>query len=166
MIYLLIGAGCIVLWATRGDSSPLVNVGTLWAGIGLVMLFGLGQRTRVDISVQQDRNPVYVRLSDGDIRNGYTVKIRNMQARPRAMEIALKGVEGGRMWSDGGTRETAARTLRTTVPADALSKLRVFVAAPGHGAAREEIVFAVRALDAEGGADRAQLNFDRPEGAR
>ncbi len=30
--------------------------------------------------------------------------------------------------------------------------------------AREEIAFAVRALDAEGGADRAQLNFDRPEG--
>lgn len=138
----------------------------VWTGIGLVMLFGLGQRTRVDISVQQDRNPVYVRLSDGDIRNGYTVKIRNMQARPRAMEIALEGVEGARMWSDGSTRETAARTLRTTVPADALSKLRVFVVAPGLGAAREEIAFAVRALDAEGGADRAQLNFDRPEGGQ
>ena len=43
VIYLLIGAGCIVLWATRGDSSPLVNVGTLWAGIGLVAfaLYGM-----------------------------------------------------------------------------------------------------------------------------
>ena len=43
VIYLLIGAGCIALWATRGDSSPLVNVGTLWAGIGLVAfaLYGL-----------------------------------------------------------------------------------------------------------------------------
>jgi cytochrome c oxidase accessory protein FixG len=138
----------------------------VWAAIGLVMLFGLGQRTRVDISAQQDRNPVYVRLSDGDIRNGYTVKIRNMQARPREMEIALEGVEGGRMWSDGGTRETAARTLRTTVPADTLSKLRVFVVAPGRGAPREDIAFAVRALDAEGGSDQTQLNFDRPEGGQ
>jgi cytochrome c oxidase accessory protein FixG len=138
----------------------------VWAAIGLVMLFGLVQRTRVDISAQQDRNPVYVRLSDGDIRNGYTVKIRNMQARPREMEIALEGVEGGRMWSDGGTRETAARTLRTTVPADTLSKLRVFVVAPGRGAPREDIAFAVRALDAEGGSDQTQLNFDRPEGGQ
>ncbi len=42
-IYLLMGAACIALWITRGDSSPLVNVGTLWAGIGLVVfaLYGM-----------------------------------------------------------------------------------------------------------------------------
>ncbi len=39
-LYLLFGAVCLVLWATRDDTSALVNTGTLWAGIGLVA-FGL-----------------------------------------------------------------------------------------------------------------------------
>jgi hypothetical protein len=39
-LYLLFGAVCVVLWATRDDTSALVNTGTLWAGIGLI-LFGL-----------------------------------------------------------------------------------------------------------------------------
>ena len=38
-IYLVIGAGCLGLWLAKGDSSPLVNAGTLGAGIGL-LLFG------------------------------------------------------------------------------------------------------------------------------
>ena len=37
-LYLLFGAVCLVLWATRDDTSALVNTGTLWAGIGLVAL--------------------------------------------------------------------------------------------------------------------------------
>jgi hypothetical protein len=36
VLYLLIGAGCVALWLTRGEVSPLVNVGILWAGIGLL----------------------------------------------------------------------------------------------------------------------------------
>ncbi len=35
-IYLVMGAICIALWITRGEDSALVNVGTLWAGIGLL----------------------------------------------------------------------------------------------------------------------------------
>lgn len=42
-IYLLIAAACIVLWATRRESSPLVNDGFLWVGIilGAFGLFGM-----------------------------------------------------------------------------------------------------------------------------
>ena len=39
-LYLLFGAACLALWATMGDTSALVNGGTLAAGIGLVA-FGL-----------------------------------------------------------------------------------------------------------------------------
>jgi hypothetical protein len=53
-IYLLFGVGCVALWITRGDSSPLVNAGTLGAGIGL-LLFGAygmvaGRTLRIDES--------------------------------------------------------------------------------------------------------------------
>lgn len=53
-LYALFGIGCVVLWATRGDGSPLVNAGILWAGIGLVVFaaYGLvaGRTLKVDES--------------------------------------------------------------------------------------------------------------------
>lgn len=133
-----------------------------WASIGLVMLFGLGARTRLDLSVQQARNPVYVQLSDGHVRNGYMVKIRNMQARPRPMEVAIHGLPGAVIWSEGGSREQGGAAVRTTVSADAIAKLRIFVAAPAGGEVRDTFAFSVRALDGEGGSDRTETYFERP----
>jgi hypothetical protein len=42
-LYLLVGAACVALWVAQGESSPLVNAGILWAGVGLVLfgIFGL-----------------------------------------------------------------------------------------------------------------------------
>jgi cytochrome c oxidase accessory protein FixG len=135
---------------------------TIWGGIGLTMLFALGNRTRIDLDALQDRNPIYVRLSDGAIRNAWTVKIRNMEERPRTMEIGLSGLPGARLWTDAGSREGAAATLRTNVPADALAKLRIFVTAPGGGQGRQDFTFTVRALDREGGGDTTAARFERP----
>ncbi len=134
---------------------------SIWGAIGLALLFGLSTRTRLDISAQEDRNPIYVRLSDGAVRNGYTVKIRNMELRPRNVRITLEGLPGAVMWTETGRRETAGRSLDATVPADALQKLRIFVAAPA-GEERREAAFALRALDAEGGGDRVEVTFEGP----
>jgi cytochrome c oxidase accessory protein FixG len=135
---------------------------TAWAAIGVAILFGLGNRTRLDISAQQDRNPLYVRLSDGTLRNGYTVKIRNMEARPRQVAVALEGLPGAVLWTESGSRESATRELRATVPADALQKLRIFVAAsPGN--AGHDAALTVRALDAEGGSGRIGVTFEGPQ---
>src|SRR3546814_7415053 len=70
------------------------------------MLFTLGQRTRLDLAVQRERSPLYVQLSDGAIRNDYTLKLRNMELRPRRVEVAIDGLPGARLWIDGGSRET------------------------------------------------------------
>ena len=35
-----------------------------------VMAFGLFNRTTLEVNVLRDRNPIFVRLSDGDVRNG------------------------------------------------------------------------------------------------
>lgn len=42
VLYLVIGAGCVALWMARGDVSPLVNAGILWAGIGLLAFGAYG----------------------------------------------------------------------------------------------------------------------------
>ena len=134
---------------------------SIWGAIGLALLFGLSTRTRLDVSAQEDRNPLYVRLSDGAVRNGYTVKIRNMELRPRNVRITLEGLPGAVMWAEAGRRETATRSLEATVPADALQKLRIFVAAPA-GEERREAAFAVRALDAEEEGARVEVTFEGP----
>jgi cytochrome c oxidase accessory protein FixG len=135
---------------------------TAWAAVGAGMLFGLGARTRIDISAQQDRNPQFVRLSDGAIRNGFTVKIRNMEARPRQVAVTLEGAPGALIWSDESSRARAGREVRATLPPDALAKLRIFVVSPANRSGGTEGAFAVRALDSEGGGDRVAVTLEGP----
>ncbi|MDV3256514.1 MAG: cytochrome c oxidase accessory protein CcoG [Sphingomonas sp.] len=136
---------------------------SLWGAVGLAMLVALGNRTRLDISAQQVRNPVYVKLSSGEIRNRYTVKLRNMQTRPREMEVSIDRLAGATMWQEGQTREQAATRLRTTVPADALAKLPIFVVAPGSGKGSETFILSVRSVDGEEEHDSTEAIFERPE---
>jgi cytochrome c oxidase accessory protein FixG len=135
----------------------------IWSSIGLAMLFALGNRTRLSISAQQLRNPVYVQLSDGEVRNRYTVKLRNMQTRPRQMEVTLEGLAGAAMWREGMTRDQAARRLAVTVPADALAKLPIFVVAPASEEDHETFAFTVKSADGEAEADSTEAVFERPE---
>lgn len=134
----------------------------VWAGIGAAMLFSLGTRTRLDLSVQPDRNPQWVRLADGSIRNAYTVKVRNMENRPRAVELGIAGVPGGVLWSESGSRARAGQSVRLALGADQVVETRLFVAAGGEGGAHTPVDFTVRALDREGGTDTETSSFDRP----
>ncbi|VAV91091.1 Type cbb3 cytochrome oxidase biogenesis protein CcoG, involved in Cu oxidation [hydrothermal vent metagenome] len=152
---------------TRSAWHALFNARTIlyfsiWAGIGLAMLFALGNRTRLDIAVQHDRNPVYVQLSDGDIRNSYTAKIRNMENRPRELEVAIAGISNATLWEGGTTRPEAQQSIRVKVPADQVAKLRLFIAAPSSPAGREDFVMTVKGVDDDAPSDTEKLFFERP----
>ena len=133
----------------------------LWAAVGIFMLLGVMDRTRLTVSAQHQRNPSYVQLSDGHVRNGFTVKIRNMEARPREMELSIVGLPGAVLWTDSGSRETAGTVVRTTVPSDALAKLPIFVAAPGGGEERQDFRFSARSTDGRE-SDSTDAVFERP----
>jgi hypothetical protein len=85
-----------------------------------------------------------------------------MEARPREMEVAVSDLPGAVMWTEGGSRETAGTMFRTSVPADALAKLPIFVAAPGGGEERQEFAFSVRSLDGRE-SDSTEAVFERPD---
>ncbi len=136
-----------------------------WGAIGLAMLFAVGNRTRIDISANHDRNPLYVQLADGDVRNAYTVNLRNMENRPRDMEISMSGLHSGVLWSSEGLRETAGQNVLVKVPADSVGRVRLFVAAPGDGPAREGFTLTVRAEDDRTAQDTDDVFFERPETA-
>lgn len=134
----------------------------VWSAIGLALLFGLSTRRHLDLAVQKDRNPPYMLLSDGSVRNAWTAKLKNMEGRPRRMEVRLDGLPGAVMWTDTVGRDQAARSFVEQVPADTIAPVRIYVAAP-RGAREGEVAFTLRALDDEGGSDRVETRFDAPE---
>ena len=101
----------------------------LYAGaiavVGAIMLTALMFRADLDMSVLHDRNPLYVKLSDGGIRNGYTVKLLNKAYVPRDFKLATKGLPGATLTVVGHEKES---DLTITVPADALHSIRTYVA--------------------------------------
>lgn len=98
----------------------------LIGAVGLVMLTALRLRTTLDVSVLPDRNPFFVALSDGSIRNGYTVKILNKLHEPRTFEIKADGLKDARISVAGLNGADAI----VSAPTDVVSEQRVFVSVP------------------------------------
>jgi cytochrome c oxidase accessory protein FixG len=65
------------------------------AVVGSVMLYSLATRRVEGISVIHDRNPMFVRLSDGSLRNAYTIRIVNKQLQPREFAVTISGLSMG-----------------------------------------------------------------------
>ena len=65
------------------------TVPVFWAGIGVALIVALFLRDTIDLTVRHERNPVFVTLSDGSIRNTYEVRLRNKQAEERPFHISL-----------------------------------------------------------------------------
>ncbi|HOB15050.1 MAG TPA: cytochrome c oxidase accessory protein CcoG [Novosphingobium sp.] len=133
----------------------------IWAAIGFALLFALGTRSRIDIKVTKDRNPPYTVQSSGEIRNDYTVKLLNMEGRPRDMKVSIDGLPGGKFWTGDMPREKAGRELTVKVAADKLEPLRVYVVAPD-GTKAQKFTFVLKAMDEEGAGDSSEARFDSP----
>ena len=58
--------------------------------VGVIMLYALVTRSSVGLSVLHDRNPLFVNLSDGTIRNAYTVRIANKYGGERTFELRVE----------------------------------------------------------------------------
>jgi len=60
--------------------------------VGGVMLYTLATRQTEALAVIHDRNPIYVRLADGSLRNGYTVRLLNKRLDTRSFTLMLEGL--------------------------------------------------------------------------
>ena len=92
--------------------------------VGLVMLTALMLRPELDVNILRDRNPVYVKLSDGGVRNGYTVKLLNKLYEPRSFSIGVAGLPGAKLSVIGHEDE---KTPVVEVPPDNLQAIRLYV---------------------------------------
>lgn len=131
--------------------------------VGGVMTFGLMTRSTLELGALKDRSPPFVRLSNGDIRNGYTLKIANKQRDDRELLLAVEGLPGARVelvGQDDGD-------LGFTVGPDHVERRRVLVIAP-HGEnmdARTTIRFVLTDADGAARPERAKTTavFSAPE---
>jgi len=137
----------------------------IWCSIGLAMLFALGVRSHTEISVSPDRNPPFMLMSDGSVRNSYTLKLRNMESRPREMAIDIEGLPGAVMWTDTIRREDAAARQVVTAGADQTHTVRAYVIAPS-GTAQGDFTFKVTSRDEQGESDSVETRFATPEGSQ
>jgi polyferredoxin len=68
----------------------------LYAGILVavtgIMLLTLANRHTLDLDVMRDRNPDYVTLADGAVRNAYTLKLMNRFDAERPFVLAVSGI--------------------------------------------------------------------------
>jgi cytochrome c oxidase accessory protein FixG len=134
----------------------------VWGAIGAGLLFMLGARTHTDLTVSPDRNPPFMLLKDGSVRNAYTLRLRNMEARPREMEVALTGLpEGAVMWTEAVSLENAAPAQVIKVPANETKVVRAYVMLPP-GVAAEAFTFRLTSLDEQRETDLAETTFAMP----
>jgi cytochrome c oxidase accessory protein FixG len=95
--------------------------------VAIVMIVALLLRPGQGLSVQHDRAPLFVMLADGDLRNGYTVKIVNKAPGQAVFEIGTQGMHGA-MVTEANESLGPAETLGLLVPGDSVGTFRVMVA--------------------------------------
>ena len=116
---------------------------SIWSLIGVVMVASLLLRDRLGLDVVPDRNPLFVTLSDGSARDGYTIKILNMEARPRRFLLSLHGL-GGASLSSPDLNEPKGDGFEIAVEADKLRQVKVFVEVPQDELSHEQEKFDFR----------------------
>ncbi len=60
--------------------------------VGAVMIYTLATRRNDGISIIHDRNPLFVRLTDGALRNAFAVRILNKTLEPQSFVLKVAGL--------------------------------------------------------------------------
>jgi polyferredoxin len=129
----------------------LIRPRTLYYGLALavvggLMIWGFATRETLGAHALRDRNPAWVRLSDGAVRNGYTLKITNRGFEPASVDIRYAGVPGAVLRAPG---RPETDPLRVVVEPNRVTAVRVFVTAPSDeaGAGSRDAAFEIRSGD-------------------
>ncbi|NAZ36734.1 cytochrome c oxidase accessory protein CcoG [Rubellimicrobium sp. CFH 75288] len=97
---------------------------TLWSLAGALLLAALALRAPLDLDVSPVRNPVFITLSDGTIRNAYDLRLRNKSGETRDLALSVQGDASLALSVEGHPDGIV------TVPADATASVRLYLDAP------------------------------------
>ena len=111
------------IWSHIFRLRTMVYTG-LWSAIGFLLVVALFVRQDIDVTVAPIRNPTFVTLSDGTIRNTYEVRLRNKNQQDRLFNVSVRGDVAYYLQLEGSKFQSI------TVPADSTLIQRVYVMAP------------------------------------
>ena len=124
----------------------VVLYAALIAAVSGLMLFGLINRSELELNSYRDRNPNYVVLSDGSVRNGYTLTVLNKAGETRTMDVAVDTDPLMRMRIIGAADQTPTQI---TAGPDMTQDYRIFLSLPEDGVdgPSEPVTFIVTDLE-------------------
>ncbi|MBL4646062.1 MAG: cytochrome c oxidase accessory protein CcoG, partial [Rhizobiales bacterium] len=121
----------------------------IYAAIGIALMVALLIRDRLDLNILHDRNPLFVTLSDGSVRNGYEVKILNMITHPRSFGLKIVGLPGATIRFSGSDLDQSGEII-LDVGADKLRAVHLFVTVPKEHVSSDRTTFDFLVRDMNG----------------
>ena len=115
-----------------------------------LMLWSLAFRATFDINVLHDRNPLFVSLSDGSIRNGYTVKILNKTQEGRSYLLGVEGIEATGLTIVGQEGSSTGSAILEAA-ADSVASYRLYLKLPRDAVTADHMTFTFTLTDPESG---------------
>ena len=97
---------------------------TLWAAVGVALLVALFIRPDIQVNITPVRNPVYIALSDGTIRNTYDVRILNKHGTEENFHLSAKSLDDD---SEFDLEIQGIDGHIVTAPADSTHSVRVYL---------------------------------------
>ena len=130
----------------------------LWAAVGLALVVALFLRSDIEINVTPVRNPQFVTLSDGSIRNTYDLRLRNKHGEDRWFTFSATSDATFVLSLEG------QQQLKVLVPANETKTQRLFVTAPANSLGalenRTDIRFWVEDLGTEDTPGTDRVHYD------
>ncbi|WP_338045143.1 cytochrome c oxidase accessory protein CcoG [Paracraurococcus ruber] len=125
----------------------------IYAGVLALVVAVMGGawalRETTSLAVLRDRAPIFVRLSDGGVRNAYTLKLGDKTRGVESYALLLDGPAGLALSVQDAGRDAQGRPVLATRP-DGITQWRALVTAAPGARLPESVPVAFRLVDGQG----------------
>ena len=88
----------LIKYDTENNLTKFLRPKTFFYGailllVGSLIIFNLTSKSLLKVDILPDRNPIFVVLSNGHIRNGYTIKISNKTFENKSYNLKIDGID-------------------------------------------------------------------------
>ncbi len=132
--------------------------------VGVVVYFGV--RTPLEMTVIRNRQPIFIRLSDGGIQNNYTAHILNRSPKPQQYVLQVEGLDHAALSVAAISQKTAEGWPVLTVESGEVMPLSLYLkqtTGPEPIQEQQAVRFALHAVESDGGATVYHSVFIRPK---
>ena len=130
--------------------SRTIFYAALMAAVTALMIYQLAIRANLPLSIQHVRAPLFATTVDGDVRNGYTLRLSNKWREARTFALATHGVKYIAVNSDAA-KQLPDERLGVTVNPDATKEIPYYVTAPAEPSAGQSRTIEIEATDLTSG---------------